>query len=214
MGKNYFFRCQHARFPLLRLRSSASRRLAGSSHPFRPPGRRGRRPRAPMLSVQLRSYRFGASFVDLPLLSAARSLLLLCMFRSCDIAHFMFDEIFLREFGLFAGFYMCWSAKGPYLGLATVCAVVSAGYVMLKAVAMFGAEAGTARRHILSFGEKEGRPVVEALFLSSFALAMAHLVAAYRTSCRERRKLLVYKIDIEAVSVYNNDFNYHKIALS
>ncbi|KAI0488238.1 hypothetical protein KFK09_028065 [Dendrobium nobile] len=146
-------------------------------------------PGAPMLSVQLRSYRFGASFVDLPLLSAARSLLLLC-------------------------FYMCWSAKGPYLGLATVCAVVSAGYVMLKAVAMFGAEAGTARRHILSFGEKEGRPVVEALFLSSFALAMAHLVAAYRTSCRERRKLLVYKIDIEAVSVYNNDFNYHKIALS
>ncbi|PKU74214.1 uncharacterized protein LOC110113016 [Dendrobium catenatum] len=144
---------------------------------------------APMLSVQLRSYRFGASFVDLPLLSAARSLLLLC-------------------------FYMCWSGKGPYLGLATVFAVVSAGYVMLKAVAMFGAEAGTGRRHILSFGEKEGRPAVEALFLSSFALAMAHLVAAYRTSCRERRKLLVYKIDIEAVSVYNNDFNYHKIALS
>ncbi|KAH0448808.1 hypothetical protein IEQ34_022608 [Dendrobium chrysotoxum] len=123
-------------------------------------------PGAPMLSAQLRSYRFGASFVDLPLLSAARSLLLL--------------------------------GKGPYLGLATVCAVVSAGYVMLKAITMFGAEAATGRRHILSFGEKEG-PAVEALFLSSFALAMAHLVAAYRTSCRERRKLLVYKIDIEAL---------------
>ncbi|XP_020585667.1 uncharacterized protein LOC110028245 [Phalaenopsis equestris] len=146
-------------------------------------------PGAAAMSIQLRSYRFGTSLVDLPLLSAARSLLLLC-------------------------FYLCWSGKGPYLGLATVCAAVSVGYVSLKAIAIFGAEAALGKRRLLSFGDKEG-PVVEALFLSSFALAMAHVVAAYRTSCRERRKLIVYKIDIEAVSVYNNDFsNYHKIALS
>ncbi|BBH09756.1 alpha/beta-Hydrolases superfamily protein [Prunus dulcis] len=30
-------------------------------------------------------------------------------------------------------------------------------------------------------------------------LAVGHIVVAYRTSCRERRKLWVYKIDIEAV---------------
>lgn len=41
-----------------------------------------------------------------------------------------------------------------------------------------------------------------ALFLCSSALAVGHVVVAYRTSCRERRKLLVYKIDIEAVSVH------------
>lgn len=39
-----------------------------------------------------------------------------------------------------------------------------------------------------------------ALFICSLALAVGHIVVAYRTSCRERRKLLVYKIDIEAVS--------------
>lgn len=68
----------------------------------------------------------------------------------------------------------------------------------MKAIVMFGADEVTGKRHLLSFGEREG-PAVEALFLSSLALAMAHVVAAYRISCRERRKLLVYKIDIEAV---------------
>lgn len=39
----------------------------------------------------------------------------------------------------------------------------------------------------------------EAMFLSSLVLAVGHIVVAYRTSCRERRKLLVYRIDLEAV---------------
>jgi len=39
-----------------------------------------------------------------------------------------------------------------------------------------------------------------ALFLCSWILAIGHIVVAYRTSCRERRKLLVFKIDIESVS--------------
>lgn len=45
-----------------------------------------------------------------------------------------------------------------------------------------------------------GRAMEIALFASSLALAIGHVVVAYRTSCRERRKLLVYRIDIEAVS--------------
>ncbi|ONI01813.1 hypothetical protein PRUPE_6G160600 [Prunus persica] len=36
----------------------------------------------------------------------------------------------------------------------------------------------------------------------SLVLAVGHIVVAYRTSCRERRKLWVYKIDIEAVVVF------------
>jgi hypothetical protein len=49
-----------------------------------------------------------------------------------------------------------------------------------------------------------------ALFVCSCVLAVGHVVVAYRTSCRERRKLLVYKIDIEAVShVPFNPFTYH-----
>lgn len=88
-----------------------------------------------------------------------------------------------------------------------MCAAVSTGYVSLKAITMFGAEAVLGKRHLLLFVEKKG-PVMEVLFLSSFALAMAHLVAAYRTSCRERRKLLVYKIDIEAVGIYLTSFMF------
>jgi hypothetical protein len=38
------------------------------------------------------------------------------------------------------------------------------------------------------------------LFVCSLILAIGHVVVAYRIGCRERRKLLVYKIDIEAVS--------------
>ncbi|GFY83500.1 alpha/beta hydrolase related protein [Actinidia rufa] len=51
-----------------------------------------------------------------------------------------------------------------------------------------------------------------ALFLCSLGLGIGHVVVAYRTSCRERRKLMVYKIDIEAVSACKNGFpRYHKI---
>lgn len=144
---------------------------------------------ASAVADQLRTYRFRSSLVDLPILSAARSLVLLC-------------------------FYLCWSGKVSQLGVATLCGAASAGYVSLKAVAMFGAEDSPGKRQLLSFRGKE-RPTVEVLFLSSVALAMAHVLAAYRTSCRERRKQLVYKIDIEAVSAYSVDLsNYHKIALS
>ncbi|KAG0447357.1 hypothetical protein HPP92_028348 [Vanilla planifolia] len=91
---------------------------------------------------------------------------------------------------------------------------MSAGYVSLKAIAMFGAASSPGKRRLLSLVAKEG-PAVEVLLLSSLALAVGHVVAAYRTSCRERRRLLVYKIDIEAVSAYNNGFaNYHKLAVS
>lgn len=41
--------------------------------------------------------------------------------------------------------------------------------------------------------------VMEAMLFCSMVLAVGHIVVAYRTSCRERRKLLVYKIDAEAV---------------
>ena len=41
-----------------------------------------------------------------------------------------------------------------------------------------------------------------ALFICSLLLAIGHVAVAYRTSCRERRKLLVYRIDIEAVSLH------------
>ncbi|PKA60419.1 hypothetical protein AXF42_Ash008479 [Apostasia shenzhenica] len=129
---------------------------------------------SPSFASQLRAFRFRDSLVDLPVVSIARSLLILC-------------------------FYLVYNGRGPYLGVTTVCAAASAGYVSLKVISMFGEAPRLGQRHLLSFTEKEGC-AVEGLFLSSLALAIGHVVAAYRTSCRERRKLLVYKIDVEAMS--------------
>jgi hypothetical protein len=68
-----------------------------------------------------------------------------------------------------------------------MCSVLSLILICLKASYVFGVS-GTFR------GATE-----IALFLCSLVLAIGHIVVAYRTSCRERRNLLVYKIDIEAV---------------
>lgn len=82
-------------------------------------------------------------------------------------------------------------SRGPYLAAATVCSVSSLIFVSVKASYVFSN---------LSYGYGEGYEI--ALFLCSWILAIGHIVVAYRTSCRERRKLLVYKIDIEAVSLF------------
>lgn len=83
-------------------------------------------------------------------------------------------------------------SRGPYLGVATVCSTASLVFVSLKASYVF----------MMNSHSKGGyvRAMEAALFVSSLVLAIGHVVVAYRTSCRERRKLLVYKIDIEAVS--------------
>ncbi|KAJ6808035.1 uncharacterized protein M6B38_168945 [Iris pallida] len=132
----------------------------------------------PPISSQLKTYRFDTSLLDVPLVSIARSLLILCA-------------------------YVIWEGRGPYLGIASVCSFVSIGFVSAKAATMFGmgcTEAGGRGRHLLAIGVKEGA-AIEALFLCSLGLAVAHVLVAYRTTCRERRKLLVYRIDIEAVKL-------------
>ncbi|KAI3793217.1 hypothetical protein L1987_35833 [Smallanthus sonchifolius] len=91
-------------------------------------------------------------------------------------------------------------SRGPYLAITTVCSVVSLLFVSIKASYVFG--------------DSSGGPTMSevALFVCSLLLAVGHYVVAYRTSCRERRKLLVYKIDIEAVSTFKNGFpRYSKI---
>ncbi|XP_078155446.1 uncharacterized protein LOC144551377 [Carex rostrata] len=132
------------------------------------------------LSIQMRSFNFRTSVTDLPLISIARSLLILCVYAICD-------------------------GRGAYLGVTTLCSLASVGYVFAKGIAMFGFAATSAsaadlwRR--LNLERKDEMVAVEALFLTSLSLALAHVVVAYRTSCRERRKLMVYRIDIEAVKL-------------
>ncbi|XP_052186449.1 uncharacterized protein LOC127797515 [Diospyros lotus] len=142
------------------------------------------------VSCHFTNYDFRYSLIDIPLVSLLRSALILCVYSFCDGPSL---------------------SRGPYLGTATVCSVCSLLFVSLKAPFVFGNSAGDVAVHE---GEGGGvnRAMEMALFLCSMALAVAHVVVAYRTSCRERRKLLVYKIDIEAVSACKNGIpRYQKI---
>lgn len=84
-------------------------------------------------------------------------------------------------------------SRGPYLGITTICSVLSLIFVSLKASYVFSVADIDRGVYV--------RAMEMALFICSLALAVGHIVVAYRTSCRERKKLLVYKIDIEAVSL-------------
>ncbi|PWZ52349.1 hypothetical protein Zm00014a_012835 [Zea mays] len=123
---------------------------------------------AAALAAQARSFRFASSLADLPAVSAARSLLILCAYAAAG------------------------GGGAAYRWVAVACSAASVCYVLAKAVAVFGAA---------PVWRGNGQLVaVEAMFLMSLALAVAHLAMAYRASCRERRRLqLVYRIDVEAV---------------
>ncbi|MQL89672.1 hypothetical protein Taro_022238 [Colocasia esculenta] len=133
------------------------------------------------LAAQLRDYDFRSSLVDVPLLAIARSLVIICVYCLCQ------------------GPALC---RWPYLGLTVLCSLSSATFVFVKA-----SPAGLGRWHGAAAASGGGEEFMRrqglasgALFLSSWVLAVAHMVVAYRTSCRERRRLLVYRIDLEAVS--------------
>ncbi|KOM39581.1 hypothetical protein LR48_Vigan03g296300 [Vigna angularis] len=124
------------------------------------------------LASHFHDYDFRYSLIDIPLISIIRSFIIFCVYSLCDGPRL---------------------SHGPYLGITTMCSVLSLMFVSLKAVYIFSV------RGIDRSGYVGGTEI--ALFVCSCALAVGHVVVAYRTSCRERRKLLVYKIDIEAVSV-------------
>ena len=67
-------------------------------------------------------------------------------------------------------------------------------YVLAKAAAVLPCGV------VLPQGKGTAGAGPEPMLLLSLSLAAAHLAVAYRTSCRERRRLLVYRIDVEAVS--------------
>nr|GMD57497.1 Regulatory protein [Ipomoea batatas] len=126
------------------------------------------------LSSHLSNYDFRYSLIDIPLISILRSAIILCVYSLCDGPRL---------------------SRGPYLGIATICSVSSLVFLSLKAGYIFGNYSSSSSG---SNRERLGHTVVDvALFTCSFLMAIAHIVMAYRISCRERRKLLVFKIDIE-----------------
>ncbi|XP_018686983.2 uncharacterized protein LOC135648439 isoform X1 [Musa acuminata AAA Group] len=127
------------------------------------------------LPGQLKTFDFRSSLIDLPMVSALRSFLILFAFLACD------------------------GGRGLYVGITAFCSSASTAYVLIKAFTIYWvAPPQQEPRWILALAGRES-PAIEALFLTSLALAIAHIAVAYRTSCRERRKLLVYRIDVEAV---------------
>ncbi|XP_058074602.1 uncharacterized protein LOC131223271 [Magnolia sinica] len=147
---------------------------------------------------QMQRYSFKSSLIDIPLVSVFRSLVITCVYSLCDGP------------GL---------SHGPYLGTTTLFSFISILILSVKAC-IFTAnlevepEASTQlARQKLHLKKSWGMPV---LFLSSLVFALGHVVVAYRTSCRARRKLLFHRVDPEAVLACKNVFSggYQKVPRS
>ncbi|TYI45191.1 hypothetical protein E1A91_D13G019200v1 [Gossypium mustelinum] len=135
------------------------------------------------LSTHFNNYSFQYSLIDIPIISIIRSAIIICVYGFCDGPRL---------------------SRGPYLGITAICSVSSLVFVSLKASFVFGSGV-TQKGHVITSMET-------ALFVCSMVMGVAHIIVAYRTSCRERRKLLVYKIDIEAISACKSGFSrYEKI---
>ncbi|GAB4850112.1 hypothetical protein Ancab_029411 [Ancistrocladus abbreviatus] len=129
----------------------------------------------------LSRYSFKSSLIDIPLVSVVRSLILTCVYSACDATAL---------------------SHGPYLGSVILCSICSILLLSIKACvfsvnSQIEAEAShSLSRRRLHIKKSWGMPV---LFLSSVVFALGHMVIAYRTSCRARRKLLFHRVDPEAV---------------
>ncbi|KAK7261886.1 hypothetical protein RIF29_28209 [Crotalaria pallida] len=145
----------------------------------------------------LRKYAFKSSLTDIPMVSVLRSLIIICVYSICDGAAL---------------------SHGPYLGTVTLSSIFSIVLLSVKACvfsvnSQIEAEASVSlSRKRLHLKKSWGMPV---LFLSSVVFALGHIVVAYRTSCRARRKLMFHRVDPEAVLSCKSVFSsYQKVPRS
>lgn len=98
-------------------------------------------------------------------------------------------------------------SHGSYLGTVTFTSLISILLLSFKACvftinSQFEQESSTyLSRKRLHLKKSWGMPV---LFLSSVVFALGHIVVAYHTSCKARRKLMFHRGDLEAVSTSIN----------
>lgn len=118
---------------------------------------------------QARGFHFRSSLVDLPAVSAARSLLILCAYTACG-------------------------GGAAYLWVAAACSVSSLFYLLAKAVAVFGRSGGLELQGKGQLAAVEAMFLVS-FALAAAHLAMAYRAS----SREKRRLHVVYRIDIEAV---------------
>ncbi|GKC01291.1 alpha/beta hydrolases superfamily protein [Tanacetum coccineum] len=126
-------------------------------------------------------YEFRSSLIDVPVVSALRSFVITCVYM-------MYDSPVLSH--------------GQYLGTVTLCSIFSILVLSVKACVFtvnseLEAEASSSlSKQRLQLKRSWGMNV---LFLSSVVFALGHIVIAYRTSCRARRKLMFNRIDPDSV---------------
>lgn len=94
-------------------------------------------------------------------------------------------------------------SHGPYLGIATLCSVAS--IIMLSVKACVFSPLHEVEREDTSPLLRQTSYTNKAwclpvMFIFSTVFALGHVMVAYRTSSRARRKLLLHRIDPEAVS--------------
>lgn len=137
------------------------------------------------LRVLWASYSFGSSLLDIPTISLLRSVIIICVYS-------VFDALGL--------------SFGPYLWTTVFCGLVSGVLIVVKASLVMASSA-------LESSSAESRgfqlpwSMLEMLLLS-IALALGHIVVAYRTRCKARRKMLLFhRLDPEAVPLYNTVFH-------
>ncbi|KAG9157391.1 hypothetical protein Leryth_026658 [Lithospermum erythrorhizon] len=133
-------------------------------------------------------YHFKSSLTDIPLVSLIRSFVITCVYLFCDAS------------GL---------SRGPYFGTVMLSSIGSVLLLSVKAcVFTFNSEL---EAEVSSFSKRKihlkrswGMPV---LFLSSVVFALGHIVLAYRTSCRARRKLFFHRGETETVLSFKHAFS-------
>ncbi|CAF2170760.1 unnamed protein product [Brassica napus] len=148
------------------------------------------------VSSHISNYDFRYSLIDIPLISIIRSSIILCKYPHKLLYQKTHSSVFTGSV-----------TDQSYQAITMICSICSLIYVSFKAAVVFG-------KPVVGDGGGKFRTEEVALFVCSWVLAIGHIVVAYRTSCRERRKLLVFKIDIESVSACKNAFpRYQKILL-
>jgi len=146
------------------------------------------------LKLDWGSYSFRSSLVDIPLISVVRSLIIVCVYSLCDVPSL---------------------SHGPYLGMAVVCALASVVILIVKAF-LFHVENSLPDTLSVTRGlHLKHSWWIPVLFLLSVVLALGHIVVAYRTRCRARRKLLFHRVDTESVLACKTVFHgYQKVPRS
>lgn len=146
------------------------------------------------LKLDWGSYSFRSSLVDIPLISVVRSLIIVCVYSLCDVP------------SLF---------HGPYLGTAIVCSLASIVILIVKASLFHVVNTLPNTLSVTRGLHLKHAWCMPVLFLSSVVLALGHIVVAYRTSCKARRKLLFHRVDTEAVLACKTVFHgYQKVPRS